>query len=191
MKTLIFVGSPRKNGNTSALVGLLAERLEGEVKAVRAFDGGIGACIDCRWCEKNSGCAIKDGMQEVYAYIRDCDNIVVASSVNFCELTGPLLSIFSRLQSYYNARRFRREKPIAKPKKGLAIIVGGGDGGGDRAAATARLALREMNARNILPPVIYEGTDKKPAIEDEATVDKIRAAAEELNRASSAPQTHS
>jgi multimeric flavodoxin WrbA len=58
-------------------------------------------------------------MQEVYDYIQDCDNIVVASSINFCEITGPLLSVFSRLQTYYNAIRFRHEKPITKPKKGL------------------------------------------------------------------------
>jgi multimeric flavodoxin WrbA len=183
MKTLIFIGSPRKNGNTSALVKLLTEKLEGEVKIVRTFDGNIKACIDCRWCEKNNGCSIKDTMQEVYDYIQDCDNVVVASSINFCEITGPLLSVLSRLQTYYNARRFRHEKPITKPKKGLAIIVGGGDGGGDKAAATARLALREMNAKKILPYVIYEGTDAKPAIEDEESVSKIIAAAEELNKA--------
>jgi multimeric flavodoxin WrbA len=182
VKTLIFIGSPRRSGNTSALVGLLTERLGGEVKVVRAFETNIKACIDCRWCVKNSGCSIKDGMQEVYDYIQDCDNIVVASSINFCEITGPLLSVFSRLQTYYNAIRFRHEKPITKPKKGLAIIVGGGDGGGDKAAATARLALREMNAKKLLPYVIYEGTDKKPAVEDEETVNKIYAAAEELNK---------
>ncbi len=182
MKTLIFIGSPRKNGNTSALVKLLTEKLEGEVKIIRAFDSNIKACIDCRWCVRNSGCSIKDGMQEVYDYIQDCDNIVVASSINFCEITGPLLSVFSRLQTYYNAIHFRHEKPIAKPKKGLAIIVGGGDGGGDKAAATARLALREMNAKKLLPYVIYEGTDKKPAVEDEETVSEIYAAADELNR---------
>ncbi len=182
MKTLVFIGSPRKSGNTSALVSLLTERLEGEVKIVRAFDGNIKACTDCRWCVKNSGCSIKDGMQEVYDYIQDCDNIVVASSINFCEITGPLLSVFSRLQTYYNAIHFRHEKPIIKPKKGLAIIVGGGDGGGDKAAATARLALREMNAKKLLPYVIYEGTDKKPAAEDAETVNRLYAAAEELNK---------
>lgn len=182
MKTLIFNGSPRPKGNTSALIKLLTDKLEGEYKIVRAFDGNIKACIDCRWCVKNNGCSIKDGMQEVYDYIQDCDNIVIASSINFCEITGPLLSVLSRLQTYYNAIHFRKEKPITKLKKGLAIIVGGGDGGGDKAAATARLALREMNAKKLLPYIIYEGTDKLPALEDEATVQKVLTAAEELNK---------
>ena len=183
MKTLIFNGSPRPKGNTSELVKLLTEKLEGEVKIVHAFDGSIKPCIDCRWCEKHPGCVIKDEMQELYEYIKECDNVVIASSINFCEITGPLLSVLSRLQTFYNARRFRNEKPITKPKKGLAIIVGGGDGGGDKAAATARLALREMGSKKLLPYVIYEGTDKLAATQDEATVQKILASAEELNKA--------
>jgi hypothetical protein len=39
-----------------------------------------------------------------------------------------------------------------------------------------------MNAKKLLPYIIYEGTDKLPALEDEATVQKVLAAAEELNK---------
>ena len=48
MKTLIFNGSPRKKGNTAALIEALSERLGGEIKIVRAYDGEIRPCIDCR-----------------------------------------------------------------------------------------------------------------------------------------------
>ncbi len=38
MKTLIFIGSPRKKGNTESLVAALVGQLEGDVKIVRAYD---------------------------------------------------------------------------------------------------------------------------------------------------------
>ncbi len=56
-------------------------------------------------------------MQETYKYIEECDNILIASPIYFSELTGALLNIGSRLQTYFCARFFRKEKPIKKAKK--------------------------------------------------------------------------
>lgn len=71
MKTLIFVGSPRKQGDTMSLVNLLCEELQGEVKIVYAYDCHFSGCLDCRYCWKNEGCALDDGMQEIYDYIQN------------------------------------------------------------------------------------------------------------------------
>ena len=92
MKTLIFIGSPRKKGNSSTLAEELARQLEGEVKIIRAYDCNVKPCIDCRFCWKNNGCAVKDGMQEIYEDIQDSDNIVIASPTYFSELSGQLLA---------------------------------------------------------------------------------------------------
>ncbi len=53
-------------------------------------------------------------MQEVYDYIQECDNILIASLIYFSELTGQLLAITSRLQTYFCAKFFRKETTIAK-----------------------------------------------------------------------------
>lgn len=174
MKTLIFNGSPRKNGDTVSLLRYLSERLPGEIKTITAYDGSIGPCIDCRYCWKNSGCAVKDRMQEVYRDIEDCDNIVIASPVYFSELTGPLLSVASRLQTYYCALAFRKEIPIKNKKKGAVILVGGGDGRMDRAYKTAAIMLHHMNAFDIFPLVSSHRTNVLPAIEDENALKGIR-----------------
>ena len=50
---------------------------------ISAYHCNIKPCVDCRFCWKNDGCAQKDGMQEVYADIQDCDNILIASPVYF------------------------------------------------------------------------------------------------------------
>ena len=88
MKTLIINGSPRVNGDTNSLINIVKERIDGEYKIVDAYRCDISPCLDCRFCWKNSGCAIQDEMQEVYEYIGGCDNILIASPIYSLELTG-------------------------------------------------------------------------------------------------------
>ena len=65
MKTLILNGSPRKKGETAFMIEALSRELGGEIKVVNAYTADIRPCVDCRWCFKNPGCAVKDEMQEV------------------------------------------------------------------------------------------------------------------------------
>ena len=166
MKTLIFNGSPRKNGDTVSLLNLFLERLPGEYKIVEAYRCNISPCLDCRYCKTQSGCAIQDEMQEVYEYLKDCDNVLIASPVYFSELTGPMLSVGSRLQTYFCGRFFRKEECGLTSKKGAVLLVGGGDGKPDQAYDTAKILLKNMNCKEIYPLVCSHNTDHVPAIED-------------------------
>ena len=166
MKTLIINGSPRPNGDTVSLIRRLEEGLAGEYMVVDAYRCNISPCVDCRYCKEHSGCAIQDGMQEVYDYIQTCGNVVIASPMYFSEVTGKVLDVCSRLQTYFSARFFRGETPIAKEKRGAVILVGGGDGAPDKAHSTARTLLHQMNCRDIHPMVCSHDTDHRPAIED-------------------------
>ena len=156
MKTLIFNGSPRKNGDTASLLRILTGSLHGEFRVV-------------------------DRMQELYRYIEDCDNVVIASPIYYAELTGKLLDVASRFQVYYSARYFRQAEPEIKPKKGGVVLVGGGDGDPKRAYATAKILLRGINARDIFPLVCSHATNTLPAAEDEEAVHAVEKLAEFLN----------
>lgn len=79
MKTLILNGSPHKNGDTAALTGALQGLLPGEVREVFSYFAQAGPCVDCRRCWKTEGCALHDGMDEIYAFLRQADNVVIAS----------------------------------------------------------------------------------------------------------------
>ena len=127
MKTLIFNGSPRINGDTVYLIKELTRRLLGEVKVVDAYFTNIKPCMDCRYCWQEPSCIIQDQMQEVYAYIKEFDHIVIASPIHFSELTGPLLSVLSRLQVFYAAKYIRGEELITKIKKALLYSVVAGE----------------------------------------------------------------
>ena len=166
MKTLILNGSPRAQGDTMSLINKVIAGLDGECKLVNAYRCDISPCVDCRYCWEDDGCAVKDEMQEVYSYIQDCDNILIASPIYFSELTGKMLDVGSRLQTYFCARFFRKIDPIAKQKKGAVILVGGGDGRVNKPYETACTLLHHMNCYNIYPVVFSHDTNVRPAIED-------------------------
>lgn len=183
MKTLIINGSPRPGGDTVSLIRRLEEGLAGECKVVDAYRCDISPCVDCRACREHSGCAIQDGMQEVYPYIQACDNIVIASPIYFSEVTGRVLDVCSRLQTYFCARFYRGETPIPKAKRGAVILVGGGDGKPDRAYSTACTLLRQMNCRDIHPLVCSHNTDRQPAVEDAQALAGIAGIVQFFNQA--------
>ena len=65
MKTLIFNGSARKNGETQSMIDALTAQLEGEYKVVNAHSCNVRACVDCRYCWEHPACSIQDGWQEI------------------------------------------------------------------------------------------------------------------------------
>lgn len=166
MKTLILNGSPRRNGDTVSLLNILKKNLHGEIKVVDAYYCNVAPCIDCRYCWKNPGCCVKDEMQEIYSYIEECDNVLIASPIYFSELTGKLLDLGSRLQTYFSAKFFRNDMPITKEKKSAVLLVGGGKGNMEKAFDTAQILLRDIRATNLFPLISFHGTDNFVAAED-------------------------
>lgn len=181
MQTIIFNGSPRKHGDTMALVAELMRHLDGETHVVNAYDGDIAACTDCRWCWQHPGCAIRDGMQRVYDLLEGADNVVIASPVYFSELNGQLLAVMSRLQTYYAARVIRKEPQPLTRKAGALILAAGGDTyDWTLSTGTANVLFRMMNAESI-GAVISSNTDKVPAAQDVAALNEVRLLALRLN----------
>lgn len=180
MKTLIINGSPRRNGDTAALVGALRDALSGEVMELSAFYGEISPCIDCRWCNEHLGCVIRDGMDTVYA--DDYDVVAVASPVYMSNLTGPLMNVASRLQPYYAARRFLNQPIELRKKTGVLLLAGGGDGNPDDAIRLSKQIFRLLHADfSDKNSVLSMNTDEVPAAQDKLALVRICEIAGRLN----------
>lgn len=167
MKTLVINGSPRKGGDTAALLERVKQGIDGTVVQINVLEADVAPCRDCRYCRTHSGCCISDGMQAVYTAIEECDSVVLVSPVWFGTLSGPLLSLASRVQTYFSAAYFRKEKPFNSPKKGGVILTGGGTGGADAAYKTAKIILRQMGVAGQIPLVASLNTDVLPALQDQ------------------------
>ena len=181
MKTLILNGSPRKNGDTAALIDEFVRHLDGEVRILSA-DDGISPCIDCRRCFTEDGCAISDGMQEIYRCLDECDNVVLASPIWFASLSGVTLNLASRFQTLFAAGAFRGE--VREPtKNGVLMLVGARAGTELAAEKSGRIILSYMGAKRPLAATVRAmDTDRLPVCRDEAALAAAREAAEILNK---------
>jgi multimeric flavodoxin WrbA len=101
MKVIGFVGSPRKKGNTAAIVG---EVLRGaadsgaETKLFNINELSIRGCQSCYTCQTPEGkCVQKDGMAPLYDEIFSADAVVLGSPVYMMQITGQMKTFIDRL----------------------------------------------------------------------------------------------
>ena len=87
MKVCILMGSPRKQGNTNALLGPFRQELEGlgaETETVWLHALEIRPCTACRACQRDwtaFGCAQRDDVPMIFDKVLACDLIVLATPI--------------------------------------------------------------------------------------------------------------
>lgn len=101
-KIIILNGSPRKNGNTSALT---AEFTRGAIESGNTVTEfhlntmNIHGCLGCCGGGKDhsSPCVQKDDMDKIYPVYKDADIVVLASPLYYWTISGQLKTAFDRL----------------------------------------------------------------------------------------------
>lgn len=159
MKTLILNGSPRHDGDISALITVLTKNLQGESKIIDCYSSDISPCQDCRCCREQLYCLNEDAMQDVYGYLTEFDNLILTSPVHYSELSSGLLKVVSRFQVYSSALIFRHEQLPISVKRGAVLLAQGGSGGAERAYETAKLIFQSIGVKNVYPLVCSTNTD--------------------------------
>jgi len=101
-KIVILNGSPRKNGNTSALVRAFTAGAESAGHTVTQFFLNGMDIHGCRGCfgghsSKDHPCVQHDDMDKIYPAVRDCDVIVLASPLYYWNMSGQLRTAIDRL----------------------------------------------------------------------------------------------
>lgn len=121
-KIIVLNGSPRKNGNTSALT---AEFIKGaaesgnEVEEFMLSSMKINGCIGC-WCggkDPEHPCTQRDDMELIYSKYREADVVVLASPLYYWHISGFLKNAFDRLFAIAECDSYRN------PKKECVLIM--------------------------------------------------------------------
>ena len=181
MKTLIINGSPRINGNTSYLVSLLKSKLEGSIVEISTYHDDISPCIDCRHCNNKIECSISDDMKKIYA--DDYDNLVIASPVYYGMLTGPMVSLASRLQIYHFAQPNKNSPRILRPKQGALILTGGGKNNSQMAQNFSHAIFNVLNVKTEEENIVLAfGTDDMPTEDNADACSKVIEIAKRVNK---------
>ena len=102
MKLIGFNGSPRKDGNTTALMGYLLWEIEKEgiqTELVQLSAKAIHGCIACHRCFENQDqrCAVKnDAANEYIAMMTRAQGIVLGSPSYFQDVTAEMKALIDR-----------------------------------------------------------------------------------------------
>jgi len=113
MKILVLNGSPRRDGNTAAMVNAFTEgaRESGhEVYVIDVCQKKIGGCLACEYCHTkgNGQCIQKDDMQEVYHLLEEAEMIVLASPIYYHSFTGQLQCAINRIYALDKPKNLRK-----------------------------------------------------------------------------------
>ena len=102
MKLVLFMGSPRKNGNTAALAAPFLEecgQLGVEVETVWLYDKTILPCLGCKTCQDRIdglGCVREDDVPDLFGAMERSDTIVLATPIYGWFCTAPMKALMDR-----------------------------------------------------------------------------------------------
>lgn len=117
MKTVVFHGSPRRNGNSDTLAEYflkgLRESGNNEIREFYVNDSNIRPCQMCRSCHKPEQikrapnmCVIEDDMQEIYSEFSDADIVVFATPIFWGYMTSQLKTVLDRMEAIASNKYF-------------------------------------------------------------------------------------
>ena len=129
MKVCILMGSPRKQGNTNALLVPFRQELEAlgaETETVWLHDLNIRPCAACRACQRDwtvFGCAQRDDAPAIFDQVLACDLMVLATPIYSWYCTPPMKALLDRLvygmNKYYGAEK----GPALWAGKAMALLL--------------------------------------------------------------------
>jgi multimeric flavodoxin WrbA len=125
---LVLSGSPKRNGNTAALIEWFrrgACQKGARVTVVHALDLGYKTqgCISCRLCQTREayGCVIQDGLKPVLQMMIESDAIVFATPLYFFSASAQIKMVLDRMFSLY--KWDNEAGTMDTPLKGKMLVV--------------------------------------------------------------------
>lgn len=110
-KVIVFLGSPRKNGYTTALAREAGRGVKNAGLTVKEYDlndKGVRGCQGCYYCREQYGCSVKDYLAPMYGDLAEARAVVVASPIYFYQITGQtklwLDRMFPMIDGEFNPR---------------------------------------------------------------------------------------
>lgn len=129
MRLTVLMGSPRKNGNTAALLTPFLEEcaaLGVETECVWLYEKRLLPCLGCMVCQdclEGLGCVQRDDFAPVFHMMEDSDAAVFATPIYAWYCTAPMKALLDRSIYAGNKNYGRIKGPALLAGKRVASIV--------------------------------------------------------------------
>lgn len=129
MNVCVLMGSPRKEGNTAALLRPFCEELSKSGAAVEVhwlYDLEIQPCLACRVCQEDwsvFGCAQKDDGQMLFDAILSADLMVLATPIYSWYCTPPMKALLDRMVYGMNKYYGQEKGPSLWAGRSMALLL--------------------------------------------------------------------
>ena len=123
MKVIGICGSPRKEGNSAAMLeaALAGARDNGaETTRIDLFDLSYSGCMSCFACKRLGGesfgrCALRDDLTEVLERVLQADAVILSMPLYFGEAPGAVRNFLERL--WFPAQQYAKNRKSAYEKR--------------------------------------------------------------------------
>lgn len=129
MKLCVLMGSPRREGNTAALLAPFLDecaRMGVESRTVWLYDQAVNPCLGCMACQDcldAPGCVQDDDFQSVFQAMAASDVILLATPIYAFFCTAPMKALMDRV-IYAGVKNYGRERgPKLLAGKRVAALV--------------------------------------------------------------------
>jgi len=173
-KIVIFNGSPRPNGNTSALIrafSLGAEEAGNTVTTFLLDSMNIKGCKGCFGGGKSPDtlCMQKDDMEKIYPVYKEADIVVLASPLYYYTVSGQLKTAIDRLFAVVEA-----DPDFRNPPKDCILLMPAEEQDAFGEALHYYNGLLKHIGWNNIGTVLAGGVNKVGDIEGKPVLDEAR-----------------
>jgi multimeric flavodoxin WrbA len=169
-KISIFIGSPRKNGNSNIMADELLKNLnngKSTAEKVYLYDFEIKACTDCRACKKGEMlCPVDDGMKDLYSKIDNSEVLIFATPIYWFGPTAVTKLLLDRFRPYYG------NKKLYGKKAALLLPAGTGEKDCDLSIEMFKRSFEALGIKYI-GVVTAEAYDKGDVYYDKKALENI------------------
>ena len=163
------------------MVDYFLEKLGGDQQRLDCYSLKISPCMDCRRCQTQNTCAIRDDMQKYYKLIDEADNIVFASPIYFYSTPGPMKIFIDRLQLYW-ASCVRNDREYYSRKKGAILLSAGAydlENQFDGALLEIKAVFHDMNVENV-GTILMGNADRTNVCDRNEILEQLGQAAQKM-----------
>lgn len=113
MKVLLLNGSPRKEGNTFAVLREMEKTFNAEgvqTELIHVGNQNVHGCLACGKCGELGKCVLDDLVNEVAAKLSEADGLVIGSPVYYASPSGTLMAFLDRL--FYSSASINKSMKV-------------------------------------------------------------------------------